>query len=191
MKGIIMITALACLAFACKPSTEELPRAAGQNAVATSTQEVTVESQAEVVDTSSAKATAEPQTELALDTPAMALTETIGSQTVSFTKLQKSWPSGADLQERSKGFMDTGFMKDLAPFGLADLAYSDIALDCIKDDQGRISQLNGVSSDIYNKYSFVIPVVRRRVDAISGSRQVNWEDIIEQIDQLKIGRAHV
>jgi hypothetical protein len=81
-----------------------------------------------------------------------------------------------------EGFLDTGFMKTLKPVGFGDMAYSDLFLDFSMDTQSRIDQINGVLGDLYDRYFFGIPVVQRGVDAIKGSRQVNWEDAIVQRD---------
>jgi hypothetical protein len=96
--------------------------------------------------------------------------------------LEAKWPSGEALQATIKDFLDSGFMKFGKPFAFGDLAYTDAVLDASLDDRGRIEQLDGAVSSMYDKYSYGIPVVKRSVDAISGSRQVNWEDVITTLD---------
>jgi hypothetical protein len=90
--------------------------------------------------------------------------------------------SGPDLQILADGFMDTKLMRNPSPVIFGDLAYSDITLDFILDGDGRIEWIDGVLRDMYDSFSFRIPVVQRGIDAISGSRQVNWEDVILQLE---------
>lgn len=96
--------------------------------------------------------------------------------------LNAKWPAGAEMKAMGKDFMATGFMKNNSPIGFGEMAYTDVFLNFSVNEYGRIDQLDGVISGMYENYSFGIPVVRRGVDAISGSRQVNWEDVIVQID---------
>ncbi|MGD9939642.1 MAG: hypothetical protein AB7T74_07560 [Clostridia bacterium] len=99
--------------------------------------------------------------------------------------VEKAAPSSPDLQILADGFMDTRLMRNPSPVIFADLAYSDITLDFIFDGEGRIDQINGVLRDMYDSFTFRIPVVPRGIDAISGSRQVNWEDIIIQLEPAR------
>ncbi len=108
--------------------------------------------------------------------------QVVGQEAARQVEMQKKWPSGAALQKEAENFMAAGFMRKPSQLGFADLAYSDVALDCLIDDQGRISLMDGEFSGLYESYSFGIPVVQRRVDAISGSRQVNHEDVIVKLD---------
>lgn len=177
MNRIIIIT-LACLTVACVPGDEKpaLPTAPS-GGPANAWRPGTASAGTSIPPTS---ALATPQT--AGSSPNPSQMEASATQTAKGLDLGSKWPSGKDMLAEVEDFMAAGFMKNGKPIGFGDLAYTDAFLDYSLDDQGRIDQLDGVVSDMYDRYSFGVPVVRRSRDAISGSRQVNWEDVIVQLD---------
>jgi hypothetical protein len=177
MNRIVSIIVLVCLAFACTPSYRKAEpptiQAAGPTNAWRSEKKPSVSSA--------------PPVPVALlktqeSSPVAAPVETLSSSTAQGLELGDTWPSGLSMQSKAQEFLATGFMNSGKPIGFGDLAYTDAFLDFSLDTQGRIDRLDGVVSNMYDKYSYGIPVVQRGIDAISGSRQVNWEDVIVQLD---------
>ncbi len=188
MNRIVCIVVLVCLAFACVPSDEGSSPLSDQKGSPASAWKPTKKSSVYPAPLPLALPPISPgvpplvtgQTAGPMATGAPVTTDPQSKQDI-----QKAWPSGAELLAEVDGFMATGFMKEPSLVGFGDLAYSDISLDPGLDNHGRIDQINGKLKELYDSYSFVIPVVRRRVDAISGSRQVNWEDVIVKLDETR------
>jgi hypothetical protein len=166
MKRIVSIVVLICLTAACQASGRESPQAVALvSSPATAWRPDRTAAGNEVAEPSSTTM------QVSIGTPA---------QKASTEVAEEACHSSPDLQVLADGFMDTELMKSSSPVIFADMAYSDISLDFILDGEGRIEQINGLLRDMYDSFSFRIPVVQRGIDAISGSRQVNWEDIIVQ-----------
>ncbi|MFH2113524.1 MAG: hypothetical protein ABIJ86_03325, partial [Spirochaetota bacterium] len=179
MIRIVSIVVLVCLAFACALSDEKpAPLTVQADGPANAWRP---EKKPARTPTPTAPAVVLPPTDQT-DSGAMPTEATVSPRTGQGLDLRDSWPTGEAMDIEVKGFMDTGFMKDPRPMGFGDLAYTDVFLDFSLNEQGRIDQLDGVINGLYESYSFGIPVVLRSVDAISGSRQVNWEDVIVKHD---------
>ena len=178
MNRIVSIFILVCLASACVAS-DEIP---SQPAVQADAPANAWRPEKKPIST---PATPVPSVDLpqmdgssSVDMPA----KTAASLTDKSLVLNDKWPSGAEMKAMVEDFMATGFMKNNSPIGFGEMAYTDVFLDFSVNEPGRIDQLDGVISGMYESYSFGIPVVRRGIDGISGSRQVNWEDVIVQLD---------
>lgn len=177
MNRIVNIIILVCLVSACIPEDENsIPPTVQADGPANAWRPATVSIGTSIPPTS---AVAKPQT--AGSNPGPSQVEAPALRTAKGLDLGDKWPSGKDMLAMADDFMTAGFMKNEKPIGFGDLAYTDIFLDFSLDEQGRIDQLDGVVSDMYDQYSFGIPVVPRGSYAISGSRQVNWEDGIVQL----------
>jgi hypothetical protein len=99
--------------------------------------------------------------------------------------LQEVWPPGPAMQTAVDRFLAAGFMKKPAPVGFGDLAYADVELDLVLDGQGRISRINGVLNELYDSYSFEIPVIGHRVGASPDGRHVISEDVIVPLESKR------
>ena len=162
MNQIIMIVAAVFLGAACVPSSEGQPQPT-----------------APAANPAAATDSAHEQADAAEPVPSRLPMSVSGNARLAPARgLQEVWPSGPAMQTAVDRFLAAGFMKKHAPVGFGDLAYADVELDLAVDGQGRISRINGVLNELYDSYSFEIPVVDRRVDVIPGGRQVNREDVI-------------